>query len=97
MRESLHRSPGGLPSQDATVSRGHAEIAEILPTTDSRGETWTHYFRKEETYTHVDHVLVSGGLKSAVENGAARIYDAAGTAEASDHRPVTVKLQWARQ
>jgi endonuclease/exonuclease/phosphatase family metal-dependent hydrolase len=80
----------------ALVQRGKTEIAENLPTADSRGETWTHYFRKEETYTHVDHVLVSAGLRPAVENGAARIYDAPGTAEASDHRPVTIRLQWTK-
>lgn len=73
--------------------RGATEIAQLLPAADSRGETWTHAYRKEETYSRVDHVLVSPGLRAAVAGGAARIYDGAGVKDASDHRPVTVTLE----
>lgn len=72
--------------------RGKTEIAELLPAADSRGELWTHAFRREETYSHVDHILVAPGLLPAVRGGAARIYDGDGVREASDHRPVIVVL-----
>jgi endonuclease/exonuclease/phosphatase family metal-dependent hydrolase len=77
------------------LHRGKTVVADLLPAADSRGETWTHSYRKEETYSHVDHVLVSPGLHPAVQ-GAARIYDGEGVSDASDHRPVVVRFQLSR-
>lgn len=74
------------------MRRGGTEIAVWLPAADSRGEAWTHCWAKEESYTHVDHVLVSPALGPAVRDGAARIPDGPGVREASDHRPVAVTL-----
>lgn len=73
-------------------ARGKIVIAERLRATDSRGETWTHYYRKMETYSQVDHVLISPALKASVVGGEARIYDGDGVRAASDHRPVVVTL-----
>ena len=75
-------------------ARGKTMIAEALPAADERGEVWTHFYRKMETYSHVDHVLVSPALRAAVVGGVARIYDGAGVREASDHRPVVVTLEF---
>jgi len=69
---------------------GKTELAELLPATDSRGESWTHAYRKEDSYSRVDHIMVSPALRSAVQGGVARIYDGPGVREASDHRPVVV-------
>lgn len=77
----------------ALQKRGKVEIAELLRAMDSRGESWTHAFRKDDTYTRVDHVLVSPRLVPAVQDDAARIYDGEGVREASDHRPVLVVLR----
>lgn len=74
--------------------RGKTAIAELLPAVDSRGESWTHAYRKTDAYTRVDHVLVSAALRPAVLGGAARIYDGVGWREASDHRPVIVTLDF---
>lgn len=74
--------------------RGKTKIAELLPAIDSRGENWTHAFRKNDTYTRVDHVLVSAALRPAVRGGEAQIYDGPGWREASDHRPVSVTLEF---
>lgn len=73
--------------------RGKTSVTEILPVADSRGETWTHAYRKEGSYSRVDYVMVSPGLRSAVQGNRARIYDGEGVREASDHRPVIVVLQ----
>ncbi len=75
--------------------RGKTEISWLLPAADSRGELWTHLYRREETYTRVDQIFVSPGLKSAVKESVARIFDGAGVREASDHRPVSVVLELA--
>lgn len=85
----------GKPSKTLQhlMKRGKTTVAELLPAADSRGENWTHAYRKEESYSRVDHILVSPGLFAAVQNGSAKIYDGPGTREASDHRPVAVTLQ----
>ena len=75
--------------------RGKTAIAGLLPSADSRGENWTHAYRKNDAYTRVDHVLVSAALRPAVVGGAARIYDGAGWQDASDHRAVIVTLEFA--
>ena len=75
------------------LRRGKTEVAGLLPATDTRGESWTHAYRKEDSYSRVDHIMVAPGLRPAVEGGRARIYDGPGVREASDHRPVIVTLE----
>jgi endonuclease/exonuclease/phosphatase family metal-dependent hydrolase len=77
----------------ALQKRGRTEIAALLPAADTRGEVWTHHYRREETYTRVDLILVSPGLRPAIVDGVARIYDGPAVAQASDHRPVFVVLE----
>jgi len=76
--------------------RGLTEVSRLLPAADSRGDTWTAEYRKEESYSRVDHILVSPALLPAVQGGAAQIYDGPEVREASDHRPVVVTLELAQ-
>lgn len=77
----------------ALLKRGDAELGELLRAYDSRGEMWTHFYRAEDSYSRIDYLLVSAGLKPFVANkGAAKIYDGPTTRDASDHRPVYVEL-----
>ncbi len=73
--------------------RGKTEIARLLPAADSRGEVWTHAFRREDSYSRVDQILVSPGLMGIVEDSRAHIYDGEGVRHASDHRPVYVRIR----
>jgi endonuclease/exonuclease/phosphatase family metal-dependent hydrolase len=73
-------------------ARGNTTISQLLPAADSRGETWTHAYRKEDSYSRLDHILVSPALWPEVAGGRASIFDGAGVADASDHRPVRVTL-----
>jgi endonuclease/exonuclease/phosphatase family metal-dependent hydrolase len=87
-------APANRPLR-ALQARGRTPIAEMLPAADSRGETWTHFYRKEDSYSRVDYVLVSPALKSAVADGRAWIFDGPETRTASDHRPVVVRIETA--
>jgi endonuclease/exonuclease/phosphatase family metal-dependent hydrolase len=80
------------PPLQRLARRGRVEITQALRATDSHGEVWTHFYEKRDTYTCVDHILVSPALKKSVTDGAARIYDGPGVREASDHRPVYARL-----
>lgn len=73
--------------------RGGTMIATLAKAADPDGETWTYYYHRDDTYSRVDYVLVSPGLASAVAAGGARVYDGPGVREASDHRPVVVRLE----
>ncbi|OAM88005.1 endonuclease/exonuclease/phosphatase family protein [Termitidicoccus mucosus] len=77
----------------ALSRRGDTLIADILPAGDTRGEVWTLFWAKQDTYSRFDHILVSPGLRDAVVGGAAWIYDGPQVMQASDHRPVVVRLE----
>ncbi|MGC4071222.1 MAG: endonuclease/exonuclease/phosphatase family protein [Nibricoccus sp.] len=77
----------------ALLARGKTTITDMLASADSRGETWTHFYRKEDKYSRVDYVLVSPALKPAVIGGVTKIFDGEETRGASDHRPVVVRLE----
>jgi endonuclease/exonuclease/phosphatase family metal-dependent hydrolase len=77
----------------ALQKRGDTVIGTLVNATDSRGEAWTHYFRREDIYSRIDFLLVSPALAPHVVAGSAKIYDGPGTTEASDHRPVVVELK----
>jgi endonuclease/exonuclease/phosphatase family metal-dependent hydrolase len=75
------------------LKRGETVISHLLPATDSRGETWTYFYGKEDTYQRVDHILVSPGLRTLVQGGQGMIQDGPETRKASDHRPLCVTLE----
>lgn len=77
----------------ALTRRGKTKIADLLSAVDSRGEIWTHFYRKEESYSRIDYILASPGLTDEVVGGRARIVDLPETLLASDHRPVVVVIE----
>jgi len=77
----------------ALQKRGDTIIGELVQATDSRGELWTHFFRREDTYSRIDYLLVSPALKPFVAGNKATIWDGPGTREASDHRAVYLQLK----
>jgi endonuclease/exonuclease/phosphatase family metal-dependent hydrolase len=79
----------------ALHQRGQKVIAQVLPAFDSRRETWTHYYRKEDAYSRVDYILVSPALLKCVPAHEARIVDQPEVSLASDHRPIVVTFETA--
>jgi endonuclease/exonuclease/phosphatase family metal-dependent hydrolase len=77
----------------ALLHRGKTVLFEMLPAEDSRGEVWTHWYRREDSYSRIDYALVSPGLKPTVVAQRATIADGPATLIASDHRPLKVTLE----
>ena len=72
--------------------RGDLEIGALVPAFDSRGERWTHYYRKEVVYSLVDGFIVSNSLYPQIESGRGHIADIPDVLEGSDHRMVYLNL-----
>ena len=83
----------GSKSVRTLSKRGEMEVGEILSAADSHGETWTHFYRREDTYSRIDYILVSAAMKSLVMGGPATIWDGPGARDGSDHRAVFVQLK----
>ena len=77
----------------ALTKRGDSEVVDILRAGDSRGETWTHFYRREDTYSRIDYLAVSAELRKLIVGGRGHIHDGPGVSDASDHRPVYLKLK----
>lgn len=80
-------------TMERMLARGATPVAALVPATDSRGETWTYHYAREESYSRFDHLLVSPALQGAIAGGRARIFDGPGVADGSDHRPVVMTLE----
>jgi endonuclease/exonuclease/phosphatase family metal-dependent hydrolase len=77
----------------AMQKRGETVVGDLVYAADSRGEVWTHFFRREDIYSRIDYLLVSPALKPFVAGNRATIWDGAGVGDASDHRPVFLSLK----
>jgi len=76
----------------AMLKRGDTVIGTLVDATDSRGETWTHYYRREDIYSRIDYLLVSPSLKPWVVAGSGKLYDGPEAEVASDHRVLRMAL-----
>jgi len=66
---------------------GDAAPAEN-PRYEPRRITWTHYFGREDTYSRIDYLLVSRGLKREWCPEKSEVVNVPDWGQGSDHRPV---------
>jgi endonuclease/exonuclease/phosphatase family metal-dependent hydrolase len=58
------------------------------PRYDPRNITWTHYYGKEDTYSRIDYILISQGMKREWLPEETYIFSSPNWGVASDHRPL---------
>ena len=58
------------------------------PRYDPRNITWTYYYGKEDTYSRIDYILVSQGMKREWLPEETYIFAQSNWGVASDHRPI---------
>lgn len=74
--------------------RGKQEVAVALEAFDSRGDRWTHFYKKEDSYSRIDYILKSPDFPAEVLGEQAHIYEGPDTLKASDHRLVWIDFNW---
>jgi endonuclease/exonuclease/phosphatase family metal-dependent hydrolase len=72
--------------------KGDMEIGALVPACDSRGERWTHYYRKKVVYSLVDGFIASKSLLPQIKGGEGHILDTPNVLKGSDHRIVYLDL-----
>lgn len=102
----LHREPGTLlllfgdlndnknsPAvAGLTGRRGEADSLEILALADRNGDQWTYHWSESDEYSRVDYVMASKSLLPLVRKMKSLIHRAPNWTDASDHRPLVVKI-----
>jgi len=69
------------------------ELTRLVPTFDSRGESWTFHYRTEDKYERVDFILASPAIAPWIVGGRGVIYDRQPeTGIGSDHRLIYLDL-----
>lgn len=63
---------------------------------DSHGEAWTHYWEFQDLYSRFDYFFVSRPLEPYVDKRASHIYDVPNFYSGSDHRPIVMKIDMAK-
>ena len=71
-------------------SKNHLYPIELK---DSRGETWTHYWKFEDLYSRIDFVFVSKSLTPWIDQKKSTIIDTDIHQQASDHRPLLILIK----
>jgi len=89
------------PSTKAVIGRGKNGLFDLRPAErngdnqpnpiarfEPRNITWTHYYGKEDSYSRIDYILVSPGMKREWLSNETYIATAPNWGVASDHRPI---------
>ena len=75
-------------------SKGNTRISELLYSSDSRGELWTYFYKREAIYSTVDGFFISTILDALADVGDGHIVDSYSPMQGSDHRAVYVDINF---
>ncbi len=70
------------------LSVSETVLTNAIPCSDSRGHTWTHYFKKQDSYSRIDYILASPNLMNRYIPASGRVMDFPEGEIASDHRMI---------
>lgn len=73
-------------------SRAAASYMTELPLRDSSGLVWTHFWDAADVYSRLDFVFSSRTLRPMIDLRKASIYSVPDFNQASDHRPLVIKI-----
>lgn len=79
---------------NAFLMRGKTEISIDVPAFNPWGQTWTHWYEKEEVYSRADYMFASPGMLPLIRTGRGVVTENEYSAQASDHRLVYVDLDF---
>ena len=65
----------------------------VLHPEDSRGDSWTHHWGREDIYSRFDFVMVSKSLDPHIDKEGSKILDPPNWEKASDHRAILVPIR----
>lgn len=74
------------------VERNGDQAAAENPRYEPRRVAWTHYYGREDTYSRIDYLLVSPGLRREWQPGPSEVVAVPDWGVASDHRPVVAEF-----
>ena len=78
------------------LKSGSRVLAEVVPASDSRGETWTYYYAKEDVYSRFDYILSSPSLLPRIVENRGTVVDLPQMLIGSDHRLIYIDLDFER-
>jgi endonuclease/exonuclease/phosphatase family metal-dependent hydrolase len=82
------------PARNRLEIKNEKSFDVDLRPVDSKGENWTYYYSKRDTYERIDVMLASPEMAKLVKHDATRIYDGPGSMEASDHRLIYTDVEF---
>ena len=74
------------------LKSGSTKIADAVSARDSRDETWTYYYKKEDVYSRIDYILSSPAMVPYIKSASGTIIDIPTMKCASDHCLVYVDI-----
>lgn len=88
----LNDTKGSPSVADLAGRKGTAASMHIVPLADPEGETWTYHWAEEDEYTRVDYIMASRALRPLLQKVGSQIVRDRGWLQASDHRPLVVRI-----
>ncbi len=73
--------------------RGSPEALEALSLSDRLGDQWTYHRAETDEYSRIDYVMVNRSLRPLVTKKGTGIHRSPRWNEASDHRPLVVRIK----